>query len=92
MNPDQKMLDEARLKEGDEFVVWAEAMPSMGPPEVQDDLRNALASDTAAYEAFVALLPRGKREHIEYVKGGKMSDTRTARIARTVERMKEKKP
>jgi Bacteriocin-protection, YdeI or OmpD-Associated/Domain of unknown function (DUF1905) len=92
LNPDQKMLDEARLKEGDEFVVWAEVTPSTGPPEVPDDLRNALASDPVAYEAFAALPPRSKREHIEYVKGAKMSDTRTARITRTVERMKEKKP
>ncbi len=92
LNPDQKMLDEARLKEGDEFVVWAEAMSSTGPPEVPDDLRNALTSDPVAYEAFVALPARTEREHIEYVEGAKMSDTRTARIARTVERMKEKKP
>ena len=92
LNLDRKMLEEAQLKEGVEFVVWAEAMPSPGPPELPEDLRNALESDPAAYGAFLALPPRNKREHIEYVKGAKMSDTRTARIVRTVERMKEKRP
>jgi uncharacterized protein YdeI (YjbR/CyaY-like superfamily) len=92
LNLDQKMLEEAQLKEGEEFVVWAEAMPSTIPLEVPDDLKNALASDPVADEAFTALPPNHKREHIEYIEGAKMSDTRTARIVRTAEKIKEKKP
>jgi uncharacterized protein YdeI (YjbR/CyaY-like superfamily) len=67
-------------------------MPSTGPLEVPDDLKNAQASDPEAYKAFAALPPSSKREHIECIEGTKMSDTRTARIVRTVERIREKKP
>lgn len=90
LNPDRDTLEEAHLKVGDELMVWAEVLPSPGPLEVPDDLKKALASDPEAGKAFEALPPRHKREHVEYVEAAKMSDTRMARIVKTVERLKEK--
>jgi hypothetical protein len=90
LNPERTVLSEAGLKTGDEFVVWAEVTDVPGPLEVPDDLRKALASDPAAGEAFESLPTRHKREHVEYIEAAKMSDTRMARIVKTVERLKEK--
>jgi hypothetical protein len=90
MNPDRDLISEAGLKPGDEFVVWAEVTAVPGPLEIPDDLREALVSDPAAGKAFEALPPRHKREHVEYIEAAKMSDTRMARIVKTVERLKEK--
>jgi hypothetical protein len=90
LNPDRNVLSEAHLKIGDEFVVWAEVTPSPGPLEVPDDLRDALASDQEAEDAFGGLSPSRKREHIEYVEAAQMSDTRMARIVKTVDRLKER--
>lgn len=90
LNPDRDVLREAGLKSGDEFVVWAEVTAVPGPLEIPDDLQDALASDPEADKAFGALATRQKREHVEYIEAAKMSDTRMARILKTVERLKDK--
>jgi len=90
LNPDRDVLREAGLKTGDEFVVWAEVTALPGPPEVPEDLKEALDSDQAAKDSFESLPPWLKREHVQFIEAAKMSDTRTARIVKTVERLKEK--
>ncbi|HEY3419854.1 MAG TPA: YdeI/OmpD-associated family protein [Methanomassiliicoccales archaeon] len=88
LNPDRGTLLEAHLNVGDEFVIWVEPLPSP-PLELPDDLKEALMHDRSANETFESLPPRRKREHVEYIEDAKMSNTRTARVRRTIERLKE---
>jgi len=52
------------------------------------DLRRALAADAAAERAFEALSFTHRREHVDWIEEAKRPETRSRRIASTVERVR----
>jgi Bacteriocin-protection, YdeI or OmpD-Associated/Domain of unknown function (DUF1905) len=52
---------------------------------VPDDLRSALAEDREAKEAFERLSFTHRREYVEWIEDAKRPETRTRRVAGTVE-------
>jgi len=61
-----------------------------GPRTVRlpTDLRRALAADAAAERAFEALSFTHRREHVDWIEEAKRPETRSRRIASTVERVR----
>jgi hypothetical protein len=59
---------------------------------VPADLRDALRADDAAWKAFQKLSFSNRREYVEWVEEAKRPETRTRRIAATVERAAEGLP
>ena len=59
---------------------------------VPADLREALAADPVAKTAFAKLSYSHQREYVEWIEEAKRPDTRTRRIAATVEGAREGKP
>ncbi|GAB1691433.1 YdeI/OmpD-associated family protein [Krasilnikovia sp. M28-CT-15] len=55
---------------------------------VPDDLASALAGDEAAGAAFERLSFTHRREYVEWIVGAKRADTRTRRVAQTLERLR----
>lgn len=62
------------------------------PLEVPADLAAALADNPPATATFDALPPSGQREYIEWLTEAKRLETRTRRLAQTVEWLAEGKP
>jgi hypothetical protein len=59
---------------------------------VPRDLAAALAADPAAKTAFAAMSFTHRREYVEWVEEAKRPETRSRRIASTVDRVREGKP
>ena len=56
--------------------------------EVPEDLAAALATDSAAQEAFTSLSYSHQREYVEWVTEAKRAETRTRRVAQALERLR----
>jgi hypothetical protein len=59
--------------------------------EVPPDLQQALQGDKQAAANFEAMASSHKKEYVEWIAGAKKAETRTARIARAVEMIRDKK-
>jgi Bacteriocin-protection, YdeI or OmpD-Associated/Domain of unknown function (DUF1905) len=59
--------------------------------EVPDELREALAADLQAAEAFDRLAHTHRREYAQWVGEAKRPETRARRVAQTLERLREGK-
>lgn len=59
--------------------------------QAQDDLRDAIMSDTAIFDLWQNLTPLGRNEFICWVDDAKQTATRQRRIQRTVEELTEGK-
>jgi Bacteriocin-protection, YdeI or OmpD-Associated/Domain of unknown function (DUF1905) len=77
---------------GDRVRVAMEVDTEPRTVRVPADLRAALADDAAAKAAFAKLSYTHRREYVEWVEEAKRPDTRTRRIAATVERVRAGKP
>ena len=76
---------------GDRVRVEMELDTEPRTVRVPADLRAALASDAAVEAAFAALSFTHRREYVEWVEEAKREETRSRRIAATVERVREGK-
>ena len=76
---------------GDRVRVELELDTEPRTVRVPADLRAALASDAAVEAAFAALSFTHRREYVEWVEEAKREETRSRRIAATVERVREGK-
>ncbi|HEU4349700.1 MAG TPA: YdeI/OmpD-associated family protein [Actinoplanes sp.] len=56
--------------------------------DVPEDLVAALAADPAAAAAFERLSFSHRREYVEWITGAKRPDTRTRRVAQTLDRLR----
>jgi uncharacterized protein YdeI (YjbR/CyaY-like superfamily) len=61
------------------------------PFTVPDDLKGALAGNSAAAAAFEGFSPSAQRDYVEWITGAKREETRTKRLAQAVEWMAEGK-
>jgi Bacteriocin-protection, YdeI or OmpD-Associated/Domain of unknown function (DUF1905) len=77
---------------GDRVRVTMEVDTEPRTVRVPADLRAALAGDAGAKAAFAKLSYTHRREYVEWVEEAKRPDTRTRRIAATVERVRAGKP
>ncbi len=59
---------------------------------VPEDLAEALAGDEAAREAFERLSFTHRREYVEWIEEAKRPETRSRRVAETVERARQGEP
>ena len=59
---------------------------------VPTDLRKALAGDPAAKAAFAKMSYTHRREYVEWIEEAKRAETRTRRVAATVDLVREGKP
>ena len=76
---------------GDRVRVEMELDTAPRTVRVPADLKAALAADPAVGAAFAALSFTHRREHVEWVEEAKREETRSRRIAATVERVREGK-
>ena len=74
---------------GDRVRVELELDTEPRTVRVPADLRAALASDAAVEAEFAALSFTHRREYVEWVEEAKREETRSRRIAATVERVRE---
>ena len=77
---------------GDRVRVTMEVDTEPRTVRVPADLRAALAEDETAKAAFAKLSYTHRREYVEWVEEAKRPETRTRRIAATVERARAGKP
>jgi hypothetical protein len=59
--------------------------------QLQDDMRDAIVADAAAYPLWQSLTPLGRNEFICWVDDAKQAATRARRIRRTIEELTEGK-
>lgn len=78
----------AGLSAGDPVQLDVELDSAPRTVEVPDDLRQALAADPAARAAFDALTYSQQRQQVLAVEGAKKPETRTRRIASTIDALK----
>ncbi len=76
---------QAGVELGDEVSVVVSADTSERTVEVPDDLAAALAARPGAAEAFAALAYSHRKEYVRWVTEAKREQTRTDRLAKTVE-------
>jgi Bacteriocin-protection, YdeI or OmpD-Associated/Domain of unknown function (DUF1905) len=71
-------------------VVHVEIERDTRPRELQvpEDLAAALANDATAAESFERLSFTHRREYVEWVTGAKREETRSRRVAQTLERLR----
>jgi hypothetical protein len=77
---------------GDRVRVRMELDTEPRTVDVPHDLASALAADAAAHKAFAGMSFTHRREYVEWVEEAKRPETRTRRIAATVERVREGLP
>ena len=58
--------------------------------ELAEDVQAALRADGAAETAWSKLAPSHRREYLEWIDEAKKPETRTRRIAKTLDMVKEK--
>jgi uncharacterized protein YdeI (YjbR/CyaY-like superfamily) len=75
----------------DEGVKPARAKHEKAPFTVPQDLRAALDANPAANATFEGFPPSAQREYVEWVSEAKRDDTRTKRLAQTIEWLAEGK-
>jgi hypothetical protein len=78
----------AGVAAGDEVDVTIELDTGAREVSVPDDLARALAAEQTASEHFVALSYTHRKEWVRWVEDAKRTETRAARIAKTVEAMR----
>jgi len=81
----------AGVAAGDEVDVDLELDDAPREVEVPADLAAALARDDAARAAFEALAYSHRKEWVRWITEAKKSDTRTTRITKTVQSLREGK-
>ena len=81
----------AGVAAGDEVDVDLELDDAPREVEVPADLATALARDDAARAAFEALAYSHRKEWVRWITEAKKSDTRTTRITKTVQSLREGK-
>jgi Bacteriocin-protection, YdeI or OmpD-Associated/Domain of unknown function (DUF1905) len=74
---------------GDRVRVRIELDAKPRTVRVPADLRDALADDAAAKNAFARLSYTHRREYVEWIAEAKRPETRARRVAGTVERVRE---
>jgi Bacteriocin-protection, YdeI or OmpD-Associated/Domain of unknown function (DUF1905) len=79
----------AGVSAGETVTVEIEADTEPRTVDVPDDLREALAADAPASDAFDALSYSHRKEYVEWISEAKRADTRARRIAKTLERLRE---
>ncbi|MBO9598447.1 MAG: YdeI/OmpD-associated family protein [Cohnella sp.] len=72
---------------GSERRARAASTASAAPLEVPEDLAKALASHPSTSEYFDKLAPSHRKEYINWIVEAKREETRTSRIAKTVEKL-----
>ena len=80
---------EAGVELGDEVEVQIAADTTSRTVELPDDLVAALAADPDAHAAFEALALSHRKEYVRWVTEAKREQTRSDRIVKTVERVRE---
>jgi Bacteriocin-protection, YdeI or OmpD-Associated/Domain of unknown function (DUF1905) len=78
----------AGVAAGDEMTVELEADTQERTVDVPDDLRAALEGDDEARAAFDSLSYSHRKEYAEWVAEAKREETRSRRIAATLERLR----
>ena len=81
----------AGVAAGDEVNVDLELDPAPREVELPADLAAALARDDAARAAFEALAYSHRKESVRWITEAKKPDTRTTRITKTVQSLREGK-
>jgi hypothetical protein len=78
------------LQAGDKFEAGVELDTAPRIVELSDDLASALSADPRLLEAFRAMSYSNQRQHAESVADAKTAATRTRRIEKVIEAMKQK--
>jgi hypothetical protein len=81
----KSIIAEAGLTVGDTLVVEVERDAEERTVEVPPDLARALAKNRAARQAWDALSYTNKKEHARAIAEAKKPETRTRRLAKTIE-------
>ncbi len=77
---------------GDEVEVIVTEDDSPREVEVPSDLAAALVADPVSAERFAALSYSHQREYVRWIEEAKRAETRSSRVARTLELLAEWKP
>jgi uncharacterized protein YdeI (YjbR/CyaY-like superfamily) len=88
----RSVRDATGVNAGDRVAVSMELDTEPRTVSVPGDLRDALAAEPDAKNAFAALSFTHRWEYVEWVEEAKLPETRARRIAGTVERVLEGKP
>jgi hypothetical protein len=80
---------EAGLSDGDSVDVEIERDDAPREVEVPPELASALASDPAAAGAYESLSFTHRREYAEWIAGAKKEETRTRRVAKALEMLRD---
>lgn len=87
----RRMRDEGGLSAGQTVAVVMERDDEPRTVEVPSDLEAAFEADAAAREAWARLSFTHQRENVEAILDAKRPETRTRRIAQTLERLSSAK-
>jgi hypothetical protein len=80
---------EAGVSDGDSLVVEIERDDASREVEVPPELASGLASDSVAAGAFESLSFTHRREYAEWIAGAKKEETRTRRVAKALEMLRD---
>jgi hypothetical protein len=84
-----ELRSEAGLTDGDSVDVEIERDDTPREVEVPPELRSALASDDVAAGVYESLSFTHRREYAEWIAGAKKEETRTRRVAKALEMLRD---
>ncbi|MTI40180.1 YdeI/OmpD-associated family protein [Fulvivirga lutimaris] len=88
---DPELIKKYILNSVENFKTGKEIKPQKKPLIIPDELKEAMAQDSALSEAFDSLTLTYRREFAEYVGDAKREETRKTRLEKVVPMIKEKK-
>lgn len=88
-----RMMDAglAKIEDGKQSGEWDKATAREDTTNIPPELKRALASDKIAQQNFAKLAPSHKRQYIGWIMDAKRDETRTRRIGKTIQMLKENK-
>ncbi len=79
--PDNKLLKEAKAKEGDRVKVEIESTKEWVEPEVPNDIQKALSSSSKAMDLWADITPLARWDWIRWVRAVKTDETRKKHLS-----------
>lgn len=84
----QKLLDETKVKIGDEIDVEIAPVGQEPEPKVPTDLQKALDGDSEASKLWLSITSLARRDWIHWVASARQAETRARRINQTKSKLK----
>lgn len=85
---DKNMLSKTKAKLGDMVQVVMEVSKEWPEPEVPEDLRTALKSDSKANALWQEITPMSRWDWIRWIRSTKSRETRAIRVEKTFSKLK----